>query len=521
MAEVRHVEVPGRGPAEPRTTGPQRRLWLWSAFVIVLVGGAYLRFADLETRPLHADETTGARLLANRLEDRYEFDPTHFHGPLFGQLAAPFVRLHGEHRWEELRAETLRRVPAVASLLTLGVPLLLRRQLGLGAAVAASAFIAASPLIVFFGRTFIHESLLGLAALLAIAAGYFWCLRPSLRRAAVVGLAVGVMFALKETAAISIIAWGGAFAALALERLSWLRRHLTEVAWRRLVPQALLAGGLAFGVVVITYSESFQSPSSVVDFFRTYFVYELTEGHGKPFGYYARLLLWPGHYGRIVWSEAGVAVFASFGFIAAVRRGYLFPRWLGYATLGHLLVYSFIEYKVPWLMVVPWLHACLLAGYGGAAAFRTLLARRTVFAVALGAALAWQGWQTQVAIFRLHSSLPNPYAYVSSSADVVILGTWLRELADHYPEVRRGPIAVVGREYWPLPWYLRGTAPLGYWPEPPPGATAFPVVLAMPGQQEALNKALGGTHVSLPRGLRLNTPILVFIRKDIWEDYLP
>jgi len=73
-------------------------------WVSVIVTGLVLRFDHLAKRPFHADEATGARITAHRMESGGgQFDPKHFHGPLLGDLAIPLCRLRGENGWREMK----------------------------------------------------------------------------------------------------------------------------------------------------------------------------------------------------------------------------------------------------------------------------------------------------------------------------------------------------------------------------------------------------------------------------------
>ena len=87
---------------------------------------------------------------------------------------------------------------AIAGTLLVLVPLLWRRRFGDGPMLLAAALLATSPLLVYYSRMFIHESLLVLFGMLALV---------SLTRApryGIPGLFVGLMFATKESFAISM-----------------------------------------------------------------------------------------------------------------------------------------------------------------------------------------------------------------------------------------------------------------------------------------------------------------------------
>ena len=48
-----------------------------------------------------------------------------------------------------------------------------------------------------------------------------------------------------------------------------------------------------------------------------------------------------------------------------------------------------------------------------------------------------------------------------------------------------GPVKVISREYWPLPWYLRGRPETGYWTEPPADCDGA-LVFAEPDQADVV-----------------------------------
>jgi predicted membrane-bound mannosyltransferase len=136
--------------------------------------------------------------------------------------------------------------------------------------------------------------------------------------------------------------------------------------------------------------------------------------------------------------------------------------------------------------------------------------------VLAGACVVSQAWQARQATGRLASDGRNPYAYVPTSRDIESLAPWLRELADASPETPIVPMAVIGDEYWPLPWYLRSFGAVGYWGEAPENIGLYPVVFAAGKGIDPMMERLAATHVPVPRGLRHEAPVIVFIRNDLW-----
>jgi len=486
--------------------------------VTVLAVAGWLRFDTLNERPLHFDEGINARILAERLEHQtYEFNPSHFHGPLLSVAALQTARLRGESSWPELTVPTLRLTVAVCGLLLVVVTFLFRPLLRPGAGLAAAAFVATSPLLVYYSGMFIHEipfALFGAISLMALLA---LLERPCLLYAALFGAGAGLMASTRETVVISLLAW-------AIASLIWLRqthsgssvKELARHVWKVKVPLLVFAAALGLVLVVIHYSDFMRHPAGVLEFFKTFFVYTPEAGHEKPASYFVQLLLWPKVSGGVWWTEIGVLLFALYGYFRYPAGTCRVACWfLFHAGLIHFVVYSLIAYKTPWLVCLAWVHLCLAAGMGVVQLLVEARGRWKIPAAALVlAVLCWQGVQSHRVISRFASDARNPYAYVPTSIDLVRMTDWLDGLAERNPELNAEPVAVVGSYYWPLPWYLRGFDRIGYWKETPEGSANMPLLLVLPADEL---DALEATHVLFPRGLRHEVPVTVAIRKDIWE----
>jgi uncharacterized protein (TIGR03663 family) len=490
-------------------------------WICVAVTAVFLRFDALGKRPFHADEATGARITARRMEaGGSQFDPKHYHGPLLADLAIPLCKLRGETGWRDMTQTTLRILPAIAGLLLVLLPLCWRRRCGDVPMLAAAAFLATSPLLAYYSRMFIHESLLvlfGMAALMSLTGKWRW---------GIPGILIGLMFAAKESFAISLIAWSGAAALIAWENRKSLDRAALAAAWREhRIP--VIVSGLASVVTAIGfYTDGFRHLQGAVDAVRTFFVYETVEGHDKSFGYYFQLLAMPQKSGGIWWFGTPLLVLALIALASTFRGDEDAPkcratiRFIAYAAAGHFLIYSLIAYKTPWLACLPWAHVCLLAGFAVARFSSQRLATQVALVVLTIICLFTQFRQARYANGRFASDDRNPYAYVPTRRDVEVMEEWLEKLRDRSPAGMVDGVAVIGSYYWPLPWYLRGFEKIGYWKEPPPDLEKFPLVCAMPESLGAVTERLGDTHVSVQRGLRAGVPLYLFVRKDVWQHWL-
>ncbi|MGZ0654922.1 flippase activity-associated protein Agl23 [Coraliomargarita sp. W4R72] len=493
------------------------------AWIGILILSFTLRWQQIEERPIHADEATGARILAQRLAgDHYRFNPQHFHGPLLSLTSSPIAQIRSEETWSSLTVTTLRLGPIVAGMLLILTPLLWIRSIGAWGSVLAAALLGTSPLLVYYNRMYIHESLLTLFAMLSCAAVFRLALKPSKRMGVLTGLSLGLMFATKETFVISILAWLPAVVLCIWSQQSFATKEQNISKIRDYLIPALLLAVTTTTIAAYFYSDGFRSPQGMIDALRTYFVYETTAGHEKNFSYYFQLLLWPKHQLGMWWSEALILLLATGAVLLAgykrnPNRAILF---LTVATLGHFIIYSCIGYKTPWLMLVPWAHACLLAG----CVIKTLPHLRIRPRILLGllflGGLSYQTQQSIQASGRLANDNRNPYAYVPTSKDAPKIERWLQQLNNLSEVPPLTPIAVVGQEYWPLPWYLRRFDTIGYWPAPIEDFTHFSIVFAMPAHVLACDQLLSTTHVKLPRSLRTNVPVTLYLRKDIWQDWM-
>ncbi len=490
-------------------------------WICVIVTAVFLRFDALGDRPFHADEATGARITARRMETGgSQFDPKHYHGPLLADLAIPLCKLRGETGWRDMTKTTLRILPAIAGLLLVLLPLCWCRRCGDVPMLAAAVFLATSPLLVYYSRMFIHESLLvlcGMAALIALTGKWRW---------GIPGILIGLMFAVKESFAISIIAWSGAAVLIAWENRKSLDRAALAAAWREHRIPVIVSGFSAAVTAFGFYTDGFRHPQGAIDAVRTFFVYETVEGHDKGFVYYFQLLAMPQKSGGAWWFGTPLLVLALIAFAATFRRGEYAPkcrstiRFIAYSAAGHFLIYSLIAYKTPWLACLPWAHVCLLAGFAVAGFSSQRMPLKAALVCLTFVCLFTQFRQARYATGRLASDDRNPYAYVPTRRDVEAMEEWLEKLRDRSSAGTVDEMAVIGSDYWPLPWYLRAFEKIGYWKEPPPDLERFPLVCVMPESSDAVVARIGGTHVSLPRGLRAGVPVQLYVRNDIWKNWM-
>jgi uncharacterized protein (TIGR03663 family) len=485
------------------------RLTFAACAVSILLLAGWLRFFDLSSAPIHFDEATGARIMSQVLEGQsYRYDPTHFHGPLLAFTGALTAKVKGEHSWHELTASGIRTTTAVCGILLVVLILAAYPLIGHVAALSAAGLVAASPVLTHFNRIFIHESLFVLVLCAAGFATAWWWRKPNLWLAAATGVLVGIAAGTRETFILAPATW---VAAMLIMRIP------PPLPKKHLLIAIGTAGSFALITIFLIFSEFCSRPSGFFDFISTYWQYETTPGHDKPGWYYASLYLLPFSHGRIHWWFGGAFVIAATTFLLPHSdRSVKIGRVLLISALLQAAVFSFISYKVPWLMLMPWTQVLIAAGLAVAAACSRLRSPALLvllIALAVVGFDAVQAWRVQSPARARNS---NPLQYVATVPRIEI---WTERTIDwlRAADAAHQTVAVIGQNYWPLPWYLRTLPNVGYWSASPPGISTMPLIIAMPTIGESIAEKLHSSHTFMFEGLRTDTPVFVFLRNDIWE----
>jgi predicted membrane-bound mannosyltransferase len=250
--------------------------------------------------------------------------------------------------------------------------------------------------------------------------------------------------------------------------------------------------------------------------------------HQHAWPYYLRILLFAKYGPGPWWSEGVIVVLSVIGAIAGIRsrrgaqRDFVF--FLAVYTFCMTLIYTLIPYKTPWCLL-SFLHGMiLLAGVGAVAIFTFLPGRilKVMAAVLLLLAAAHLGAQAYRASYVYDTDVRNPYVYSHSVRDVVRLAERVDQMAALHPKGRRMLVQVIASnaDYWPLPWYLRDYANVGYWNEVPEGPLKAPMVVCSVDLEETVLQRLEGEYQSEYFGLRPHSLLAVFIHKDLWDQFI-
>jgi uncharacterized protein (TIGR03663 family) len=511
-------------------------------FVAAVLVAAALRFPDLASRPMHADEAVHADKFGTLLEGGgYAYDPAEYHGPTLYYLTLPSAWLQGARRYVEIDEVTLRAVPAALGVALVAAHLGARGFLGTAGAAVAALLAALSPAMVFYSRYYIHETPLVLFSFGTLLAAGRYLRKPTVVPALLTGVCVGLMHATKETAPVAL---GAMLLALAS---TWLvdrwrgpaTSSIRDVMRARDAAVALVAAGL---VAALLFSSFLSHSRGLVDSLRAYGIYLDRAGaaswHFHPWDFYLRLLVHFPARGTPLWTEGLIVALAIVGCAAGWRaRGASGAdsrvlRFLGFYTLLMLVFYSAIPYKTPWCLL-GFLHGMiLLAGAGAVALMQAArgVTTKALVGVALVAAASHLGWQAYAGSFRFASDPRNPYVYAHTGTGVFEIVGRLKDLAGAHRDRSSMAIQVVSQEnLWPLPWYLRGLSGVQWWNGVSETAPSAPVIVATPDMEPALVRKLYDLpppgerelYVSVfeqPVELRPGVELRVYAERTLWED---
>ena len=499
-------------------------------FLLAVCAAILFRVVRLDLRPMHHDEANQAVKFGDLLEKgEYTYDPIEHHGPTLYYFSLPVAWVSTGKSFAALDEGMLRLVPALFGVGILLLLLLFKDGFSRSAILFSGIFVAISPVMVFYSRFYIQETLLVFFLLGAIAASWRYHIKRTWGWAAATGLFIGLMYATKETC---IIAFGALFMGLLLARI-FTKEPMGE---KPRLSHGFILLGSAFLMAFLLFSSFFQNPKGIVDSvfsFQSYFGKAGEVGfHSYPWPYYLKMLTFSRFGSGPVWSEAFILLLAVIGSVAAFKPKWikdlspLFMRFIFFFTLLATAVYSLIPYKTPWNMLPFFIGIILLAGNGAAFLLDRSknLAAWTLILLILFAGVFHLGYQAYRANFRLHADSRNPYVYAQTSTDFLNLVQRVEDIARLHPQQKDMLIKVITHpdEAWPLPWYLRGFSQVGYWQATDEAGPLedVPFIISSIDKMENMRTKLQETHQSEFFGLRPEVLLAVHIRKDLWEKFL-
>lgn len=486
------------------------KAWRIGVIAIFLIA-AVLRLYDLNLVPLHHDEGVNGNFLVRLVrEGIYTYDPGNYHGPTLYYFAAiiPWITkvLFGNSARDNYGMTTfsVRLIPVLFGLATIGLIFLLRRRLGSVTTLAAGLMLAVSPGAVYLSRYFIHETLFVFFTLgIVVAIVRFYDERNSAYLIPAAASAA-LLFATKETAMISMGVLIIAFAVM------WVYMKLTggsakegTVSERVVAVIDEMGGkpGLVINIVIalivfvalylLFYSSFFTNSKGINDSLQTFAIWKKTgnEAHVHPAEQY---LIW------LVRQESPLLFLGAIGAaITVLRPKNSLALFCALWSFGLIAAYSLIPYKTPWLVLNFIVPLALIAGYAIQAIYELDHRQLRFAAAALLLAGGIAIYQSIDLNFKNYDNDKEKYVYVyaHTKRHTLNLVNEVERIAKENSGNTTG-ITIVSPDYWPLPWYFRNFTRVGYYGRM--AASTEPVIIANANQKDEVDTNFGHLYEQVP-----------------------
>jgi uncharacterized protein (TIGR03663 family) len=524
-ARMRRTEV------APARTSRRRDAWWWTGLAL-LIGAALLRLLFLTEKPLHHDEgVNGAFLVALFRTGFYHYDPANYHGPSLYYLAVIPTAINNVLHWGHgLSTFVIRLVTAVFGVGVVWLMLCLRRWLGSAGSLAAAAFAAVSPGLVFFSRYFIHEILFIFFTLGIIVAWLYYRERGEQLYLMLASASAAMLFTTKETWIITTAVW-----LIAIPCTVFYLRLRKRVDASAEPPRAVIAisdqerrkwwfhAGLLFVAIgVLLYTSFFTYPRGILEAFLTFTYWTRTGEHGI----YNRE--WSTYFTWLWQEESPILLLGGAGtLLALLRARSRLMVFCAFWSIGIFAAYSLVPYKTPWLALSLILPLALMAGYLVNESLQAGARGGSAFALGLFVFLA----TTVGVVFSLYQAIDlsffhydtnnesYPYVYAHTDRDFLKLVNEIETIAADNPAKREIAIAVVSPEHWPMPWYLRDYPNVGYWYPNLDWSKIVDkaeIVIALVPQVPEVERVLDGNYRPFSKHeLRPGNTLVMYVRKDL------
>lgn len=400
----------------------------WRLLSVALIA-ALIRLYNLSLPPLFFDESIHATILKTLFSGTYKYDPA-YHGPMLYYLISAPVLIFGESEF------SLRLSPAVAGILVAVIPFLYVRFIGFKASLFASVLVAVSAATVNYSR-FCREDVFQMLFTALFAYFIFRYLESKKRFTELkfgkdsvyifaAFLTLAFFATLKETF------YPYAFIFLLYFVFDAKKFRVTDLA-------AASALFLLFYTALYTNFYSYNEPLHNISEFPavravSYWMHQHEIARiGGPFYYYLELILL---------YDFPAFILSLFGLRVVIKKRGDFQSFVAFWFVSSLIFLSYMQEKVPWLVVHILFPMYLLAGIG----FSSIRSKRVALAVA-AVCLIFSAYGSVQANHINPINPAEPVLYLPTHYDV-------REFAE---KTRNDTVYVfteVG-EYWPLAWYLR------------------------------------------------------------------
>jgi uncharacterized protein (TIGR03663 family) len=495
----------------------KQRVLLFVAFFLPLLTGSFLRFWDIGLRPFHSDEGVNSFFVLNLFNrNYYHYDPANYHGPFLYYIGLiPFYILG-------ISDFAFRLMPVLFGIMVVTLLYPLRKRLGTMGLLTAGLLTAFSPANSFFSRDTIHEIYLVFFSLAIVVSFFLYSETKKSRYIYFAAASIAFVVTIKETYIMTFAVYALSLAiTYSYEILSSSkssRFHYFKdifITFAVNCKKKKYALGISIGIFLLInflfYSSFLTYYAGIKGILTTLKIWSKTGvhsgGHAKPFFYYFKVLYK---------FELPMLVLGIPGFHYSFRRGNKFTVFVASWTILVYVIYSFIPYKTPWLILNILLPLSLMGGIFVNNIF-SLVEKRwhyAIFYFLYVSIFGFSCYQSIMLNFKNYDDERYELVYVQTKRDIYNLLARLKSLSNTCGKDMA--INIVSREYWPLPWYLREYKNAKFWGNVVDNPNA-PVILVDKSGEADLIKKLKGEYKKERFVLRPGVWLTAYIQKSLYD----
>lgn len=494
-----------------------QRITLLIAFFVPVFIASLIRFWDLDLRPFHSDEGVNSFFLLNLFNrNYYHYDPANYHGPFLYYIGLIPFYIFG------LTDFAFRFMPALFGIMVVALLYPFRRSFGKMGLLTAGLLIALSPAISFFSRDTIHEIYLVFFSLAVVVSFFLYSETRKSRYLYFAAASLAFVITIKETYILTFAVYALSLTIAYCYEMVFLSKgakfqYLKDVFTtfavdcRKKKYAIGISVGIFFLINFLFYSSFLTYYGGIKGILTTLKICTKTGthsgGHAKPFFYYFKLLYK---------FELPMLVLGIAGFYYSFRRGNKFPVFVAAWAIIIYVVYSFIPYKTPWLILNILLPLSIMGGIFMNNLFRIIEKRwhYAIFYPIYVCIFGFSCYQSIMLNFKNYDDERYELVYVQTKRDIYNLLDRLESLSNKCG--KNMTINIVSREYWPLPWYLREYKNAKFWGNVISNPNA-PVIIVDKNGETELKKKLKGDYKKERFVLRPGVWLSAYLQQGLYE----
>lgn len=425
----------------------KKNFWIWIALIALLAFA--LRSYDISNRPFHNDEAVNFFFIQQtEAKGYFPYSHQNYHGPSYFYLTKVFTDIFGFSDY------SMRFSAILCGMLLIPLLLIKRREEGDLSIILASLFTAISSSLVFYSRYAIHESLFLLVSSSLAFLLFEWTINKNVKAIFLGAISLALLVATKETFIISLFCLGLAYLSLGniVGHLKLFVKH------RHLIFAAL---SISIVMIVAFFTGGFKWFDGLYEMVLAVPQWvgrnDADYGHHKPFWYYSKIIL--AAEPQLLFSlicPLLLLIVYDLKFIRELRtREALWIRFVSVWGFSGWLVYSFVKYKTPWLIINFTFPLTIASAWWLALFIRKAKKFFKTGMLFIIVALVLGGWSTFYYVFEKPYGPGNPYSYVHTNPGFLEMMDLIKEYRSKYPSAK---ILVAQTGYWPFPYYIREDA---------------------------------------------------------------